>query len=227
MDAESLIRWKYPSYGLTPAPITAALAEDSGLTRPIGLWVFETACQVRESWLDAGITDLTMTVDVSALQLKRSFPKQLLDITTRYDLLPPLIEVEVAESSALDSDKSESHTLSRVYGAGLPVAIDDFGTGHNSLKYLKQFPVSVVKIDGAISREVVTNSICSDIVTSITRLCRAWSMLNVAEFVENEEQAALLCELGCDVFQGYLYSKLLPPSDCLQFIQRRNGGNGA
>ena len=107
------------------------------------------------------------------------------------------------------------------------MAIDDFGMGHSSLKYLKQVPVSVVKIDGAISREVVTNSICSDIVASITRLCRARNMLSVAEFVENEEQAALLRELGCDVFQGYLYSKSLLPSDCLQFIQKRTGGNGA
>ena len=227
VGVESLIRWKHPSYGLIPAPITVALAEDSGLIRPIGLWVFETACQVRKSWLDAGITDLTMAVNVSALQLERSFPKQLLDIAARYDLPPSLMEVEVTESSALDSDKPESHILSRVYDAGFPVAIDDFGMGHSSLKYLKQFPVSVVKIDGAISREVVTNSICSDIVASITRLCRARNMLSVAEFVENEEQAALLRELGCDVFQGYLYSKSLLPSDCLQFIQKRNGGNGA
>ena len=206
---------------------TVALAEDSGLIRPIGLWVFETACQVRKSWLDAGITDLWMAVNVSALQLERSFPKQLLDIAARYDLPPSLLEVEVTESSALDSDKPESHILSRVYDAGFPVAIDDFGMGHSSLKYLKQFPVSVVKIDGAISREVGTNSICSDIVASITRLCRARNMLSVAEFVENEEQAALLRELGCDVFQGYLYSKSLLPSDCLQFIQKTNGGNGA
>ena len=70
---------------------TVALAEDSGLIRPIGLWVFETACQVRKSWLDAGITDLTMAVNVSALQLERSFPKQLLDIAARYDLPPSLI----------------------------------------------------------------------------------------------------------------------------------------
>ena len=227
VGVESLIRWKHPSYGLIPAPITVALAEDSGLIRPIGLWVFETACQVRKSWLDAGITDLWMAVNVSALQLESSFPKQLLDIAARYDLPPSLLEVEVTESSALDSDKPESHILSRVYDAGFPVAIDDFGMGHSSLKYLKQFPVSVVKIDGAISREVGTNSICSDIVASITRLCRARNMLSVAEFVENEEQAALLRELGCDVFQGYLYSKSLLPSDCLQFIQKTNGGNGA
>ena len=98
---------------------------------------------------------------MSALQLERSFPKQLLVIAARYDLPPSLLEVEVTESSALDSEKPESHILSRVYDAGFPVAIDDFGMGHSSLKYLKQFPVSVVKIDGAISREVGTNSICS------------------------------------------------------------------
>lgn len=191
VGVESLIRWKHPSYGLIPAPITVALGRGfraHPTHRAVGL---ETACQVRKSWLDAGITDLWMAVNVSALQLERSFPKQLLDIAARYDLPPSLLEVEVTESSALDSDKPESHILSRVYDAGFPVAIDDFGMGHSSLKYLKQFPVSVVKIDGAISREVGTNSICSDIVASITRLCRARNMLSVAEFVENEEQAAL------------------------------------
>ena len=91
---------KHPSYGLIPAPITVALAEDSGLIRPIGLWVFETACQVRKSWLDAGITDLWMAVNVSALQLERSFPKQLLDIAARYDLPPSLLEVGKLRSRA-------------------------------------------------------------------------------------------------------------------------------
>ena len=106
---------------------------------------------------------------------------------------------------------------------GFPIAIDDFGMGHSSLKYLKQFPVSVVKIDGAISRDVVTNPICADIVASIIKLCRARNMLSVAEFVENDEQVELLRGLGCDVFQGYRYSKSLPAAECFRFIRDTNG----
>lgn len=195
----------------------------------MGLWVFETACRVRRDWLDADVRDLSIAVNVSALQLKRSLPDQFLNVVHRYDLPPWMMEVEVTESGALDSDTPESHVLARLYDEGFPVAIDDFGMGHSSLKYLKQFPVSVVKIDGAISRDVCTNPICEDIVASITRLCRARNMLSVAEFVETEEQAGLLRDLGCDVFQGYLYSRPLSAEDCLRFILDRNerkGGQG-
>ena len=229
VGAEALIRWRHPFYGLIPAPITVALAEESGLVRPMGLWVFETACRVRRDWLDADVRDLSIAVNVSALQLKRSLPDQFLNVVHRYDLPPWMMEVEVTESGALDSDTPESHVLARLYDEGFPVAIDDFGMGHSSLKYLKQFPVSVVKIDGAISRDVCTNPICEDIVASITRLCRARNMLSVAEFVETEEQAGLLRDLGCDVFQGYLYSRPLSAEDCLRFILDRNerkGGQG-
>lgn len=226
VGVEALIRWKHESYGSIPAPITIALAEDSGLIRSIGLWVFDTACAVRRDWLDRGITDLTMSVNVSALQLKRRFPEELLEILGRYGLPPSMLEVEVTESAALDADTPESRILVRLYEAGLPLAIDDFGMGHSSLKYLKQFPVSAVKIDGAISKEVVTNPICRDIVASITRLCRARRMTSVAEFVENDEQAGVLRRLGCDVFQGYRYSKPLVAADCLRFIRETNGKAG-
>ncbi len=219
---ETLLRWKHPHYGLVPAPITVALAEDSYQIDPIGLWIFETACRTRRQWLDTGVTDITMAVNFSALQLKDTLPRRLMESLNRYALPPGLMELEVTESSALDSDTPESAVLARLHDLGFPLAIDDFGMGHSSLKYLKQFPVSVVKIDGAITREVLTNPICADIVTSITRLCRARNMASVAEFVETEAQAAILREQGCDIFQGYLYSKALQADDCLEFIRRNH-----
>lgn len=227
VGVEALIRWKHPSYGAIPAPITVALAEESGLIRPMGLWVFDTACRVRREWLDKGLADLTMAVNLSALQLKKDLAGRLTDILGRYDLPPSLIELEVTESRALDADTPESAILSHLYNQGFPLAIDDFGMGHSSLKYLKQFPVSTVKIDGAITREVVTNPICADIVASITRLCRARNMTSVAEFVENDEQAALLRKLGCDVFQGYRYSQSLEADACLRFILANRAASGA
>lgn len=223
VGVEALIRWRHASYGSVPAPITVALAEDSGLIGPIGLWVFDTACAVRRDWLDRGIEDLAMSVNVSALQLRRGFPEKLLERLRAHGLPPALVGLEVTESVAFDEDTPESRILTRLYEAGLPLAIDDFGMGHSSLKYLKQFPVSAVKIDGAISREVVTNPICRDIVASITRLCRARRMTSVAEFVEDDAQAAILRRLGCDVFQGYRYSRPLLAEDCLRFIRETNG----
>lgn len=219
---EALLRWNHVSYGSIPAPITIALAEDSGLIGAIGLWVFDTACAVRRDWLDRGIEDLTMSVNVSALQLRRGFPQKLLESLHAHGLPPSLVSLEVTESAALGADTPESRILTHLYESGLLLAIDDFGMGHSSLKYLKQFPVSAVKIDGAISREVVTNPICQDIVASITRLCRARRMTSVAEFVEDDAQIAVLRRLGCDVFQGYRYSRPLLAGDCLRFILETN-----
>ncbi|MDL2272595.1 EAL domain-containing protein [Desulfovibrio sp. OttesenSCG-928-I05] len=218
VGVESLIRWRHELYGSIPAPITVTLAEDSALIRSIGLWVFDTACRTRRAWLDKGVTELVTAVNVSALQLLPDLPEEFMKRLGHYGLAPNMIELEVTESSALDADTPESKVLSGLYELGFPVAIDDFGMGHSSLKYLKQFPVSTVKIDGAISKEVVTNPICADIVASITRLCRARRMTSVAEFVETDEQAAVLRNLGCDVFQGYRYSKPLHADACLRFI---------
>ncbi len=219
VGVESLLRWRHPLHGMIPAPIIIALAEDSALIRPLGLWILEEACRVRKAWLDEGIEDVVMAVNVSALQLEDSLPAKVVEILKRHSLPPDLLEVEVTESSALDAGTPESLVLSRLHAMGLHIAIDDFGMGHSSLKYLKQFPVTSVKIDGAISREVVTNPICADIVASITRLCASRGMTSVAEFVESDEQVMVLRALGCDVFQGYRYSKSLLADACLAYIR--------
>ncbi|MEI3479838.1 MAG: EAL domain-containing protein [Bilophila sp.] len=199
---EALLRWNHVSYGSIPAPITIALAEDPGLIGAIGLWVFDTACAVRRDWLDRGIEDLTMSVNVSALQLRRGFPQKLLESLHAHGLPPSLVSLEVTESAALGADTPESRILTHLYESGLLLAIDDFGMGHSSLKYLKQFPVSAVKIDGAISREVVTNPICQDIVASITRLCRARRMTSVAEFVEDDDTSPCCAASGATFFRA-------------------------
>ena len=220
VGVESLMRWKHETYGSIPAPITIALAEDSGLIHELGLWAFEQACRVRRDWLDQDLdSELSMAVNFSGMQLVENLPGKMQAVLARYGLEPCMIEVEVTESSALDSDMPESRVLATLHDMGFPIAIDDFGMGHSSLKYLKQFPVNVVKIDGAISRDVLVNPICADIVASITRLCRARGMLSVAEFVETDAQVELLRSLGCDVFQGYRYSRSLEAGVCLEFIR--------
>ena len=226
VGVESLLRWRHPAYGSIPAPVTVTLAEESGLIRPIGIWIFETACRTRRRWLDAGLTDLTVAVNVSALQLQDSLPERFMEITRRYRVPPAQMSVEVTESSALDSGSPDSRGVARLHDLGFPIAIDDFGMGHSSLKYLKQFPVNYVKIDGEITKELVTNPICRDIVSSITRLCRARSMSCVAEFVENDEQVAILREEGCDIFQGWRYSPALPEAQCLAYLQQNRAEGG-
>ncbi len=222
LSVESLVRWKNANYGEIPTPIVIALAEDSGLIKQLGLWIFEDACRIRKQWMDNGLKDTVISVNVSGLQLDDDFPEALRDMMERHDLPIGSIEIEVTESRMLTTAKDESRILMNLHTSGFPLAIDDFGMGHSSLKYLRQFPVSVVKIDGAIIKDILTNPICADIVSTIVKLCRARNMRSIAEFVETEKHAEALNALGCDILQGYLYSKPLMPDACFQYIQEIN-----
>lgn len=222
VGVEALLRWRHPFHGLVPAPITIALAEASGLIKPLGMWVFEEACAVRQKWSQAGVESVTMAVNVSALQIEDSLIGHVVGMLQKYSVPPDLMEIEVTESTMLSANTPGNNCLSQLHMLGLRVAIDDFGMGHSSLKYLKQFPVTTVKVDGAISREVVTNPICADIVASITRLCRARGMNCIAEFVESDAQVSVLEALGVDMFQGYRYSRPLLTDECLAFIMETN-----
>lgn len=220
---EALLRWNHSEYGIIPAPISVNLAEESGLITSLGLRILDEACATRRHWLDNGVKNLVMAVNVSALQLKPELVDNVRNVLRFYELPPYMIELEVTESSALDPDSPESSILYDLHKLGVRLAIDDFGMGHSSLKYLKQFPVDVIKIDGAITKEVTFNAICSDIVGSITKLCRARDIMSVVEFVETEEQIAELNKHGCDVFQGWYFSKPLPADECLEFIRKHGG----
>ncbi len=222
VSAESLVRWRTKAYGNIATPITIALAEASGLIQPLGLWIFNEACRLRKQWMDEGFDDIVLSVNVSGAQLEDSFAEQLQYIMAMHDLPLGSVEIEVTESRMLGSSIDESKALMDLHSSGFPLAIDDFGMGHSSLKYLRKFPVSVVKIDGAIVKDVLTNPICADIISTITKLCRARSMRCIAEFVETEKHAEKLRELDCDLFQGYLYSAPLLPDACLEYIHNIN-----
>lgn len=218
---EALFRWKHPVLGLIPPPISIGLAEESGLIHRLGRFALEEACATCRNWLDNGVRDISIAVNVSARQLAPELIPTVRGLLRFYTLPHHMLELEVTESSALAPDSPESKVLQGLHMLGLRLAIDDFGMGHSSLKYLKEFPVDVIKIDGAITREITFNPICADIVSSITRLCRARNITSVAEFVENAEQIAKLAERDCDVYQGYYFSKPLKAEQCLEYIKSR------
>lgn len=218
---EALFRWNHPVLGLIPPPISIGLAEESGLIHRLGRFALEEACATGRDWLDNGLRDISIAVNVSAHQLTPDMIPTVRELLHFYTLPHHMLELEVTESSALAPDSPESKVLRGLHMLGLRLAIDDFGMGHSSLKYLKEFPVDVIKIDGAITREITFNPICADIVSSITRLCRARNITSVAEFVENAEQVATLAERDCDVYQGYYFSKPLKADQCLEYIMSR------
>lgn len=217
---EALLRWNHPIYGEIPAPITIAVAEDSMLIEPLGLLVFDYACSQRSKWRDSGITDIKISVNVSVNQLSDPLLlDKIIEILQKYDLPADMMELEVTESIALDPDASYLTTLQKMDNVGLKLAIDDFGMGHASLTYIKHFPVSTLKLDASLSKDVLNDVMSQEVIITITEFCNAMNITTVVEFVESEEQLNLLRRLGCKIFQGYFFSPPISGDACLSFIR--------
>ncbi|MDR0576033.1 MAG: EAL domain-containing protein [Candidatus Accumulibacter sp.] len=229
IGAEALVRWRHPAFGPVPAPVIVAISEDGEFMRPLGLWVLNEACAERARWREAGLDGQFKTsVNVSIRQLDDAgLPDKIVESLERHGLSRHMIGVEVTETIALDPDSEHNRILKRIHDRGLAVSIDDFGMGHSSLVYLKHFPVDVLKIDKVLSKDVINNKICEEIVATIVELCRALNIKIVVEFVDNQEQKEALERLGCHVFQGYYYSPPLPGGKMLDYALGMNAAADA
>jgi len=222
---EALIRWKHPLIGRVPPSLFVALAEEIGFIGEIGIWVCEEACAQLKRWQDAGLMNTVMSINVSVRQLEDpDLPEKIYACVEKYGLDPGFLEVEVTESTGLSSDMGHNILLQEIQRKGIKLAIDDFGMGHSSLIYLKRFPVSTLKLDGSLVRDVTIDRTSVEIISTISELCRSMSIHLLAEFVETDEQANKLAQLGCTRFQGYLYSPPLPSESCERVI--RDGFKG-
>ncbi|MDR3281279.1 MAG: EAL domain-containing protein [Synergistaceae bacterium] len=218
---EALLRWRHDKLGRIPPSLFIPLAEEIGFIDEIGLWVCEESCRQARAWRDAGIEGVVMSFNVSVRQLDDpDLPEKIGDLLEKYNIEPRDMKIEVTESTGLSSDMGHNVLLQDIRLMGLNIAIDDFGMGHTSLVYLKQFPVSMIKLDGSLVRDIATSKISMDIIATISELCRSMDILLLAEFVETEAQARMLKDLGCFIFQGYLYSPSLAPDKCEAVIRQ-------
>ncbi len=161
-----------------------------------------------------------MSVNLSVRQLDDdAIVEEIRERVERYGIPKGRLEVEVTESAALGGS-SRSELLHRIHSLGVSLAIDDFGMGHSSLVYLKQFPVDTIKIDRVLSKDVTTNRFSTEIISTISELCRSLGIHTLVEYVDNVEQLKVLQGLGCTRIQGWLYSASLPPNTCLDFIRK-------
>lgn len=208
---EALLRWKHESYGFIYPPLVIALAEESQLIDKLGSFVLETACADQERLRERGLGGICISVNVSARQLDdERFLGNLQETMRRHQTSPGALEVEITEQLALTSSSKVFEQIKAIRKLGVRLAMDDFGMGHSSLLYLKEYEFDTVKLDGSLVREILVNSNCRNIISSIVSLGQSLHYTVVAEYVEQEAQRQLLHELGCDRYQGYLYSKALP-----------------
>ncbi|HWP95573.1 MAG TPA: EAL domain-containing protein [Syntrophomonadaceae bacterium] len=222
---EALLRWRHDHYGLISPPIAIALAEETGLIHGLGIWIIRTACRQFKKWNDEGLTDLSLSINLTPTQLDdTTLPYQINSVLLETGIQPHQIELEITEQAALGGFKRLT-LLNEIKEMGLHLAMDDFGMGHSSLIYLKEFNLDTVKLDGSLVREVLTNDKCKEIINSIVNLCRSMEINVIAEYVETEAQQKALLALGCSDYQGFLYSPALPPDELMKFYLAHQGND--
>ncbi len=208
IGAEALIRWQPKDGPMIPPFAFIEIAEQSGLIVAIGGWVLKEACRKNQEWNTQFGINRSIAVNVSHVQFRQEgFLASVQTALQETGLPPSLLELEITESLASDDVLSFIEKLHELKNLGVTLAIDDFGTGYSSMAYLKDFPIDSLKIDQAFVRKLETEPANAAILKAIVVLGQSLEMTVVAEGVETEYQKTHLKALGCDLYQGYLFSK--------------------
>ena len=210
MGAEALVRWDHPEHGILSPAQFIELAEDNGTILPIGHAVLEYACRRAKDWHDAGVP-LQVCVNLSARQFTQAgLEAQVSDVLASTGIEPSSLLLEITESLAMHDVEATSTILTRLHDLGVRLAIDDFGTGHSSLGYLARFPIDVIKIDQSFARDIDRDPVKAAIVSAVVALSRAIGSTTVVEGVETLPELEQIKSLGCDIAQGFYFSRPLP-----------------
>jgi diguanylate cyclase (GGDEF)-like protein/PAS domain S-box-containing protein len=219
--AEALIRWMDPKHGMIGPGEFIPVAEECGLIVEIGTWCLRQACFQTKAWQDAGYAPIRMSVNVSAHQFKA---KDLLDKVRKAlddaNLEPKWLELEITESMLMNDVEAAITRMQSVRDLGCGLSIDDFGTGYSSLSYLSRFPITTLKIDRAFVKDVQENQNTKEIARAIIGLSRGLNLEVVAEGAELLEHVEFLKDNGCDIIQGFYFSKPLPAKDFEKMLHR-------
>jgi EAL domain-containing protein (putative c-di-GMP-specific phosphodiesterase class I) len=211
VGSEALVRWQHPTRGLVPPDSFIPLAEEIGAISAIDTWVLRTACAQAATWCKAGHPDFFMAVNVSGCELGRSDLVDRIEAVLFESGLPPdRLEVEITESTAAAQPVEALEELHQLRRAGISIAIDDFGTGYSSLSKLATFPADRLKIDRSFLSGIKREKDEAPLVSATIALAHQLGMKVTAEGVETPAQLAFLRRHGCDLLQGYIFSRPVP-----------------
>ena len=212
IGAEVLIRWIHPELGPVLPPAFISLAEDNGLIFTIGKWVLEQACAQLKAWEnDTQMRDIKLSINVSAKQFHQvDFISQIQSAITKYAINPTMLKLELTESMLLDNIQETIKTMNVLKEIGIQFSLDDFGTGYSSLQYLKQLPITQLKIDKSFVRDIAVDSSDQAIVRTTIVMAHSLNIDVIAEGVETNEQREMLINSGCKSFQGFLFGQPKP-----------------
>jgi diguanylate cyclase (GGDEF)-like protein/PAS domain S-box-containing protein len=216
---EALLRWTHPQLGVIPPSTFIPLAEATGTMIPIGTWALREACRQAKAWHDAGHETLSLAVNLSVTQLQQADLVDRVRMILEETAFPAqLLELEITESSAMQTPETSIRTLFELKKLGLRISLDDFGTGHSSLSYLKRFPIDTLKIDQSFVRDITSDPDTAAIVTAIIAMAHSLRLKVIAEGVEYSEQANFLGRHDCDQMQGFLITPPVPADEFLKFV---------
>lgn len=218
---EALLRWHHPEKGLLSPGAFLDVAEETGLINMIGSWVLQRAIRDASTWDDIGVS-----INVCATQVgSGTLPQQIETLLAETGLAPSRLTLEVTETVMMDRSGVIDDAITRLSSIGVGIAIDDFGTGYSSLSYLHEYRFHILKIDRSFVARLGTDPKAQVIIGSLVDLACTLDMSVVAEGVETEEQKVMLASAGCQMLQGYLFSRPKPVLDLASegFIRLRTG----
>jgi diguanylate cyclase (GGDEF)-like protein len=223
IGAEALIRWRRPDHGFVPPTEFIPVAERAGLIQDITEFVLEQVGSDTAAWPCAEWPDFRVSVNISALDLKRiDFTDWLRSVLDQTGMAREHLELEITEHALVDNIERTRETLDALQRDGIELSVDDFGTGYSSLSYLKNFPLNCIKIDRSFIQDIPTDESNASIAKSVITMSHGLGMRVIAEGVEDDEQASFLRHQGCDHIQGYLLSPPLLADEFLEFIAAKN-----
>ena len=208
---EALIRWRHPEFGQVPPARFIAIAEETGLILGIGKWVLRTACMQLKTWAGEGFRGIRIAVNVSSQEfMQDDFTESVEEIVREAGIRPDQLELEITESVAMANPERIIGIMRSLRAASIRLSIDDFGTGYSSLAYLKLFPIDQIKIDRSFIKDMDIDANDKTITVSTIALAQKLGLEVVAEGVESARQSDILFAHGCDLIQGFVFSKPLP-----------------
>lgn len=221
IGCEALIRWKHPKKGFISPFYFITIAEESNLIETIGEWVLHETCRQIQEWQRQGIAPIKVAVNVSGRQmLKVDVVSLVSKAMTDYQVTPSWLSLELTESAMVEDKELAIVKMKGLKALGLDLALDDFGTGYSSLSYLSQFPIDKIKIDRSFVKVIDEMGQNNAVTKGIIDLGRQMNLHIVAEGVETKAQLEYLKNHGCDIIQGYIFGKPVPPSDFVKLFEK-------
>lgn len=214
IGVEALLRWKHPTYGMIYPPLVVKLIQECDMLEEFEEAVVKKIMTDREKILNKFGQDIKISLNITAATIVTD---EFLNFLRQYNKTNPFkdknICIEVTEQSTLELNDRTDNALREIHDMGLLLAIDDFSMGQTSIHYLEHNLFDIIKIDGTLTKGLTTNPNCREIILSITDLAYTLQMITLAEYVETEEEKEILHSIGCDYYQGYLYSPAVPLDD--------------